>query len=161
MLTHQIFILLDARAVQKGEWACNELQNRRGSWSRTTSGGQWSLFLNDSIDGVILLSAWSQSTCRNFGRWCLLLERGTQACQQALSEISVHSWGKVLPTQAHGCRRAQAKAKACRVCAGLIRVMWALAHRNGKTSSGLWKLLQLDVSDCFGFIPQGFRDTLR
>jgi len=45
--------------------------------------------------------------------------------------------------------------------AGLIDVMWALAHRKAMYSWGLWKVLQLDVSDCFGFIPQVLRDKLR
>jgi hypothetical protein len=44
--------------------------------------------------------------------------------------------------------------------AGLIGVMWALAHRKAKYSWGLWKVLQLDVSDCLGFIPQDLRDKL-
>jgi hypothetical protein len=44
---------------------------------------------------------------------------------------------------------------------GLIGVMWALAHHKGKYSLGLWKVLRLDVSDCFGFIPQVLRDKLR
>jgi len=45
--------------------------------------------------------------------------------------------------------------------AGLIGVMWALAQRKAKYSCGLWKVLQLDVSDCFGFTPQVLRDKLR
>jgi hypothetical protein len=45
--------------------------------------------------------------------------------------------------------------------AGLIGLMWALAHRKANYSWGLWKVLQLDVSDCFGFIPQDLRDRLR
>jgi len=45
--------------------------------------------------------------------------------------------------------------------AGFIDVMWALAHRKAKYSWGLWKVLQLGVSDCFGFIPQVLRDKLR
>lgn len=45
--------------------------------------------------------------------------------------------------------------------AQFIGAMWALAHSRSKYLWGLWKLLQLDVSDCFGFIPQGLRDTLR
>jgi hypothetical protein len=45
--------------------------------------------------------------------------------------------------------------------AGFIGVMWALAHRKAKYSWGLWKVLQLDVSDCFGFIAQVLRDKLR
>ncbi len=39
--------------------------------------------------------------------------------------------------------------------------MLALAHHRSNYSWGLWKLLQLDVSDCFGFIPQDLRDKLR
>jgi hypothetical protein len=34
--------------------------------------------------------------------------------------------------------------------------MWALAHRKAKYSWGLWKVLQLDISDCFGFYTAGF-----
>ncbi len=45
--------------------------------------------------------------------------------------------------------------------AGFMGVMWALARRKAKYLWGLWKVLQLDVSDCFGFIPQVLRDKLR
>jgi hypothetical protein len=39
--------------------------------------------------------------------------------------------------------------------------MWAIAPGKAKYSWGLWKVLLLDVSDCFGFIPQVLRDKLR
>jgi hypothetical protein len=45
--------------------------------------------------------------------------------------------------------------------AGFIGVMWAIAPGKAKYSWGLWKVLLLDVSDCFGFIPQVLRDKLR
>jgi hypothetical protein len=45
--------------------------------------------------------------------------------------------------------------------AGFIGVMWALAHRKANCSRSLWTVLQLDVSDCFGFKPQILRDKLR
>jgi hypothetical protein len=34
MLPHQTSVWLDIRATQEGEWACNELQSRQGSWSQ-------------------------------------------------------------------------------------------------------------------------------
>jgi len=53
------------------------------------------------------------------------------------------------------------KPRPARFGAGFIGVMWALAHRKAKYSLGLWKVFQLDVSDCFGFIPHVLRDKLR
>jgi hypothetical protein len=53
------------------------------------------------------------------------------------------------------------KPRPARFGGGFIGVMCALAHIKAKYSWGLWKVLQLDVSDCFGFIPQDLRDKLR
>jgi hypothetical protein len=50
------------------------------------------------------------------------------------------------------------KPGQARFGAQFIGVMWALAHRKAKYSWGLWKVLQLDVCDCFGFMPQDLRN---
>ena len=52
------------------------------------------------------------------------------------------------------------KPRPAVLVAGFISVMWALAHSKAKYSWGLWKVLQLGVSDCFGFIPPVLRDKL-
>lgn len=48
------------------------------------------IFLNYSMDWVILLNALSQSKWLYLGWWCLLLMRGTLTCQQPVSVIRVH-----------------------------------------------------------------------
>jgi len=94
MLSHQTSILIDLRATQEGEWACHDLKIAEAPGARATGGfnavRSMVIFLNYSMDCVILLNALSQSKWLYLGWWCLLLTRDTQTCQQPMSEIRFH-----------------------------------------------------------------------